>query len=185
MPAPKQTKINGVRAVACLEFIHAPDYEQVPQHRWYVFNPSELNQLTRAEIACTPPTQVKIDIDSSEWVFHNAGGAIGALYIIYASITEYLFIFGTPLRTEGHTGFLLADDYFTILVGEQWALFPGQLEMKWYTAGMVHYLPRGTAKQYKMHKGCFALEYVRGWIPLMLPFGLVDAITSSLDFVTV
>lgn len=31
-----------------------------------------------------------------------------------------------------------------------------------YKPGSVHVLPRGTAKQYKMHEGCFALEYARG-----------------------
>ncbi|KAJ7078088.1 ERG2/sigma1 receptor-like protein [Mycena epipterygia] len=215
MPAPKQTKRNGVepqaflakwasRSLILLLLIAVGAWLDRIKDRWYVFDPSELNQLAQAAIASSPnntagmiqyivanltqtypSTQVNINIDSSEWVFNNAGGAMGALYIIHASITEYLFIFGTPLGTEGHTGFLPADDYFNILVGEQWAFLPGQLEMERYTPGMVHYLPRGTAKQYKMHEGCFALEYARGWIPLMLPFGLADAITSSLDFVTV
>jgi C-8 sterol isomerase len=105
---------------------------------------------------------VVLNPNSAEWVFSNAGGAMGAMYIIHASITEYLIVFGTPLGTEGHTGLHTADDYFHILVGEQWAFSPGQLEMERYTAGSVHYLPRGTAKQYKMHEGCFALEYARG-----------------------
>ena len=112
--------------------------------------------------ATYPSTQVRLNPDSKEWTFNNAGGAMGAMYIIHASITEYFIVFGTPLGTEGHTGLHRADDYFDILVGEQWAFAPPNLTMERYPPGSMHHLPRGQMKHYKMHEGCFALEYARG-----------------------
>lgn len=106
---------------------------------------------------------------------------MGTMYIIHASLTEYLIIFGSAVDTEGHLGRHMADDYFNILYGEQLAYKPGRgiYEPEQYPQGSVHVLKRGEVKQYKMEQGCFALEYARGWIPGMLGFGFVDSKLSS------
>ncbi len=66
----------------------------------------------------------------------------------------------------------------------QWAFPAGAIEKEVYGPGDQHFLPRGVAKQYRMPAGCWALEYARGNIPSMMPFGLFDTFFSTLDFVS-
>ncbi|KAH8756729.1 C-8 sterol isomerase [Diaporthe sp. PMI_573] len=169
---------------------------------FYIFDKDHLHDLSKRAIAAhgndtrsvtsyivselhgNPALANHVSLDE-EWIFNNAGGAMGAMYIIHASVTEYLIIFGTPIGTEGHSGRHTADDYFHILFGTQLAYTPGSYEPEVYPQGSVHHLTRGSVKQYKMpDTGCFALEYARGWIPPMLFFGFADGLSSTLDFPT-
>ena len=149
----------------------------------YVFEPEVLHEIACrnigppmeellpklvADLAERYPDHINTDLD---WVFNNAGGAMGAMTFLHGSITEYLIIFGTPIGTEGHTGRFFADDYFIILEGEQWSYTPGDLKRSVYRPGEMHHLPGGVARGYRIPEHCWALEYARGLIPSMLPFG--------------
>jgi len=202
--APSSGSITGyLKFFAILLGVLTPIWYILEQNlnSFYIFDLGQLRDLqlrslqahgndTRAvvkymvdELSTDARTAKHINLDE-EWVFNNAGGAMGAMYIIHASVTEYLIIFGSAIGTEGHTGRHTADDYFHILSGTQTAYTAGSYEAEVYPQGSVHHLRRGDVKQYKMPDSCFALEYARGWIPPMLFFGFADTFFSTLDFHT-
>ena len=161
----------------------------------YVFEPETLIEVAHSHLdlpleeMITAITQDLAErypglIDTEpEWFFSNAGGAMGQLTILYASLREYLIFFGTPIGNGGHTGrYRFAEDYAIILDGEMWHYGEGDLQRKEYRRGDVVYLPRGEAKGYRMVERGWILEYARGAIPTMLAFGVADTVFSTLDW---
>lgn len=167
------------------------------RHKFYIFDPDVLHNVVKETVALNLTTAESFDrinnelariypghIDTNrEWIFNVAGGAMGQMDLLHCSITEYIMFFGTPIGSEGYSGRFLADDFFMIIEGEQHSYEPGDLDPKIYRPGDVNIMRRGLATGYKFPAKGFALEYARGWIPTMLPFGIWDTLFSTLDVV--
>lgn len=162
-----------------------------------VFDPVHLHEISRRALeagstsaildavidglAEAYPGSIRTDVP---WVLNNAGGAMGQMKLLHCSLTEYILIFGTPIGTEGHSGRYLAEVHDFMLAGEMWCYYPGEVDRVVFRPGDAAYLGASRVKGYRVPDHAWMLEYARGPIPTMLPFGLADTLFSTLDRVT-
>lgn len=116
-----------------------------------------------------------------DWIFNNAGGAMGQLTLLHASLSEYIIFFGSAIGTEGHSGRYAAEVHDYMLSGDMWCYVEGETEKTVYHPGDWACLGSGKTKGYRLPDSAWMLEYARGPIPAMLPFGLADSALSTLD----
>lgn len=163
----------------------------------YLFEPAELHDIVRTALTSKPCAAVLASVEeqlatrypkhierANPWIFNNAGGAMGQIKILHASLSEYILIFGTPIGTEGHSGRYGTEVFDYMLDGEMWCYHAGEFQKTIYRPGDLAYLGPDKAKGYASPEGVFMLEYARGLIPGMLPFGLADTLFSTRDHVT-
>ncbi len=116
-----------------------------------------------------------------DWIFNNAGGAKGVLTLLHGSISEYLILFGSDIGTHGHSGIYRAEVYDWLFAGEMWCQEGQNTVRQVYKPGSHAHLKKGQVKYYRLPERGWMLEYARGPIATMLPFGLADSFSSTLD----
>lgn len=177
-------------------------YDPFARKKRYLFSPRKLYFIARAasklktddieekfEYIVTKlkeeyPGHIKYD---GKWVFNNAGGAIGQMTFLHGSLREYVIIFGSSMRNEGHSGQYKADVFDYVFEGMMHCELEGRFKRKEFGPGSAAFLPSGIVKHYSIEDHAWMLEYGRGdpSVINMLPFGLMDNFTSTLDFMSV
>ena len=102
--------------------------------------------------------------------------------LYFASLFEYVMIWGTPIGSEGHSGRHRVAFWDTVIDGEAWYFAEGQFEKRIYRPGDRIFVGKGQACGMNFTDGVWAVEYARGPLMLSLPFGLADELLSTLDY---
>nr|BAC05307.1 unnamed protein product [Homo sapiens] len=123
-------------------------------------------------------------IEELQWVFVNAGGWMGAMCLLHASLSEYVLLFGTALGSRGHSGRYWAEISDTIISGtfHQWREGTTKSEVFYPGETVVHGPGEATAVEWGPNT--WMVEYGRGVIPSTLAFALADTVFSTQDFLT-
>lgn len=164
----------------------------------YIFKPDILHTISTKSIGL--PYEVMFEVIRSEleqkypghicpqieWIINNAGGCMYAVSVLHASLNEYLLIFGTSIGTAGHTGRHFTEIYDFVIDGELWYFCEDRpFERVVRKAGDRYYLGKFQSEGLCIKEKAWVLEYARGPIPLMLPFGFADSLFSTLDLKSV
>lgn len=169
------------------------------QHKRYVFDQGDIARLAKqyagqdheqafskvvVELRKRYPGRILPDEDL-QWVFVNAGGWMGSMCLLHASLTEYVLLFGTAVDTGGHSGRYWAEISDTIISGtfRQWKEGTTKSEVFYPGDTIVHRVGEATSVQWSA--GTWMVEYGRGFIPSTLGFALADSLFSTHDFLTV
>ncbi|MEN3306659.1 MAG: hypothetical protein V7603_2861 [Micromonosporaceae bacterium] len=162
----------------------------------YLFDPDVIHECSMAGLGLPKPAMFDAVAESMDakypgrivhdqpWVYSNAGGAMIQMKLYYASVFEYLMIWGTPIGSEGHSGRHLVGFWDTVIDGEMWYYGEGQFDKRVYKPGDRVYVGRNQARAMNFTDGVWAVEYARGPLPASVPFGVADELVSTLDFAT-
>lgn len=122
---------------------------------------------------------------SQPWIYSIAGGAIIQMKLYYASLTEYLVIWGSPIGSEGYSGRHFIGFWNTVIDGESWYYGEGQFEKSVYKPGDRIYIGPAQARAMNYKNGVYAVKYARGALPMSLWFWVADEMLSCIDFFTI
>lgn len=167
--------------------------ELADQHA--VIDPEDIHQISLLGMGLPPeegiarihealmakyPGLIKENLD---WTFNFTGATMAQMTLLYASTSEYILIFGTPVGSDGFSGrYPGMTVWDCMFAGEMWTFTEGQYEKRVYLPGECAILEKNQGKGYRMFEGTWMLEYTRGNIPAALPTGVFAPTQLTLDW---
>lgn len=125
-----------------------------------------------------------VDPTRQRWIFTKAGGIVGKINFLHASMNEYLLLFGAPVATYGFSGrYKRVQIQKFVLAGRYTTYNPetAQIEPEVFEAGDLVTLPKGEVRNMEIASGSWHFEFGRGPVVTAMPFGTVDLLVSSLE----
>jgi len=160
----------------------------------YAFDPEELRDVALPHVG-KPVPEIILGLESDlkakygdlihldmPWVINPAGYMMYQVKMIFARPNEYIGIMGVPISSTGHTGRHPVTYYDTILSGSARMVSAGEFEPHVSKAGDFLVTRPGVALAFDVPDHIFFLEYCRGPIAVLMPFGLANLVLGTLDF---
>lgn len=138
----------------------------------------ELFDAVGEDLAALYPGRVHLD---QPLVMNSAGGILYQLKIFAMTPSEYVMICGSSIGSSGHSGRHPVAFWDTVLSGEARYMHDGDPEPRTYATGDRIYVGRGEAAMIHFPDHCWMLEYARGVLPALLPFGMANTLSNTLD----
>lgn len=160
----------------------------------YKFDPDVVDQIAQRHLGKPMPEMAAaigedlrakyprlVDV-SLPLVFNTAGGIMYQLKIFAMTPREYIMICGSSIGSSGFSGRHPAAFWDTVLSGQANYMHQDQWEARSYRTGDRIFVDRWQAATIDFPDHCWMLEYARGTLIWLLPFGMVNFFTNTLDF---
>lgn len=163
----------------------------------FVFDPLELRDLALRHVG-KPVPDIAADLEQdladkygdlisrdAPWVITPAGFLMYQVKMVFAKPNEYLGLMGIPVESTGHTGRHPVTYYDTMLSGGSRNFHAGEHDPQIVSAGDFLVTRPGEAFAAQVTDHIFFLEYCRGPLVTLMPFGFSNYFFATLDFQSV
>ena len=117
--------------------------------------------------------------------FNSAGGIMYQIKLFAMTPREYIMICGTSIGSSGHSGRHPVAFWDTIISGEARYMHQDEIDRRSYPTGSRVFVDRWQAATIHFPDHCWMLEYARGALIGLLPFGLANTLFNTLDLKSV